>query len=146
MDLVNDNSVTCCFEFSAETETFLGLQQRLTVSKCFQLLDTIAVANNANDKRIRAIYDDLLYRFSNENSSVYNTDVANFKQNGRLLSNKDIFQKRNKFILSRPNCKLFALDESDKVLKRFGDKDYWKKFEVVLNLLGKQKLLYLILV
>jgi hypothetical protein len=30
------------------------------------------------------------------------------------------------------------LDESDKVVKRFGDKDYWKKFEVVLKQLGIQ--------
>ncbi len=139
-DLVNDNSVTCCVEFSETIETFLGLQQRLTVSKCFQLLNDIAISNKANDKRIRQIYDDLHFRFSNENASSYSSDIANFRQNGRLLSNKDTFQNLIYLFYQDVTANYLPLDESDKVVKRFGDKEYWEKFEVVLNLLGIQKI------
>lgn len=139
-DLVNDNSVTCCIEFNETIETFLGLQQRLTVSKCFQLLNDIAVSNKADDKRIRQIYDDLHFRFSNENVSSHSSDIANFKQNGRLLSNKDTFQNLTSLFYQDATANYLPLDESDKVVKRFGDKEYWKKFEVVLNLLGIQKI------
>jgi hypothetical protein len=135
-DLVNDNSVTCCIDFSTDIETFLGLQQRLTVSKCFQILNSIVVLNNADDKRIRLIYDDLLYRFSNESISSYSTDIANFKQSGKLLSNKDTFQSVTSLFYQDVTANYLPLDESDKVVKRFGDKDYWKKFEVVLKQFG----------
>lgn len=137
-DLVNDNSVTCGIEFSAELETFLGLQQRLTVSKCFQILNSIAVSNNVDDKKIRLIYDDLLYRFSSESLSSYNAEIANFKQNGKLLSNKNTFQSVTSLFYQDVTANYLPLDESDKVVKRFGDKDYWKKFEVVLKQLGIQ--------
>ena len=137
-DLVNDNSVTCGIEFNAELETFLGLQQRLTVSKCFQILNSLAVSNNIDDKKIRLIYDDLLYRFSNESLSLYSTEIANFKQNGKLLSNKDTFQSVTSLFYQDVTANYLPLDESDKIVKRFGDKDYWKKFEVVLKQLGIQ--------
>lgn len=137
-DLVNDNSVTCGIEFSTELETFLGLQQRLTVSKCFQILNSIAVSNSADDKKIRLIYDDLLYRFSNEGLSSYNAEIANFKQNGKLLSNKNTFQSVTSLFYQDVTASYLPLDESDKVVKRFGDKDYWKKFEIVLKQLGIQ--------
>lgn len=137
-DLVNDNSVTCGIEFSEELETFLGLQQRLTVSKCFQILNSLAVSNNIDDKKIRLIYDDLLYRFSNESLSSYSTEIANFKQNGKLLSNKDTFQSVTSLFYQDVSATYLPLDESDKIVKRFGDKDYWKKFEVVLKQLGIQ--------
>ena len=137
-DLVNDSSVTCGIEFSTDLETFLGLQQRLTVSKCFQILNSIAVSNGTDDKKIRLIYDDLLYRFSNESLSSYSTDIANFKQNGKLLSNKDTFQSVTSLFYQDVSANYLPLDESEKVVKRFGDKDYWKKFEVVLKQLGIQ--------
>lgn len=137
-DLVNDSSVTCGIEFSGELETFLGLQQRLTVSKCFQILNSLAVSNRIDDKKIRLIYDDLLYRFSNESLSSYSMEIANFKQNGKLLSNKDTFQSVTSLFYQDVSANYLPLDESDKVVKRFGDKDYWKKFEVVLKQLGIQ--------
>jgi hypothetical protein len=137
-DLVNDSSVTCGIEFSTDLETFLGLQQRLTVSKCFQILNSIAVSNGTDDKKIRLIYDDLLYRFSNESLSSYSTVIANFKQNGKLLSNKDTFQSVTSLFYQDVSANYLPLDESEKVVKRFGDKDYWKKFEVVLKQLGIQ--------
>ncbi|MEZ4986728.1 MAG: DUF3883 domain-containing protein [Saprospiraceae bacterium] len=137
-DLVNDSSVTCGIEFSEELETFLGLQQRLTVSKCFQILNSLAVSNSIDDKKIRLIYDDLLYRFSNESLSSYSTEIANFKQNGKLLSNKDTFQSVTSLFYQDVTANYLPLDESDKVVKRFGDKDYWKKFEIVLKQLGIQ--------
>jgi hypothetical protein len=137
-DLVNDSSVTCGIEFSTDLETFLGLQQRLTVSKCFQILNSIAVSNGTDDKKIRLIYDDLLYRFSNESLSSYSTDIANFKQNGKLLSNKDTFQSVTSLFYQDVSANYVPLDESEKVVRRFGDKDYWKKFEVVLKQLDIQ--------
>lgn len=137
-DFLNDSSVTCCLEFSQELETFVGLQHRLTVYKCFQILNNIAVSNSVNEKKIRLIYDDLLYRFSNESLSSYNTDIANFKQNGKLLSNKDTFQSVASLFYQDASANYLPLDESDKVVKRFGDKDYWKKFEIVLKQLGIQ--------
>ena len=137
-DLVNDNSVTCCTDFSAETETFLGLQEHITVSKCFQILNNIAVSDTTDGKRIRQIYDDLLYRFVNESVSSYTADIINFKENGKLLSNKDTFQNVTSLFYQDVTADYLPLDDSDKVVKRFGDKDYWKKFEVVLNLLDIQ--------
>lgn len=129
-DLVNDSSVTCSIEFSAELEVFLNLQQRLTVSKCFQILNSIAVSNNADVIKIRLIYDDLLYRFSNENVSSYSSDITNFKQNGRLLSNKDTFQNLTSLFYQDVTANYLPLDESDKVIKRFGDKEYWKNLKL----------------
>jgi len=137
-DLVNDSSVTCGIEFSPEIETFLGLQQRLTISKCFQILNSIAFSNSIDDKKIRLIYDDLLYRFSDESLNSFSIDIANFKQNGKLLSNKGTFQSVTSLFYQDVSANYLPLDESDKVVKRFGDKDYWKKFEVVLKQLGIQ--------
>jgi len=137
-DLVNDKSVTCCIEFSPDLETFLDLQQRLTVSKCFHLLNSLAVSNSIDSKKIRLIYDDLLYRFSNESLSSYSTEITNFKQNGKLLSNKGVFQNLASLFYQDVSANYLPLDESDKVVKRFGDKDYWKKFEVVLKQFGIQ--------
>jgi hypothetical protein len=137
-DLINDSSVTSYIEFSADLEPFLGLQQRLTVSKCFQLLNDIAVSNGTDDKKIRLIYDGLLYRFSNESLNSFSTDIANFKQNGKLLSNKNTFQSVTSLFYQDVSANYLPLDESDKVVRRFGDKDYWKKFEVVLKQLGIQ--------
>ncbi len=115
-DLVNDSSVTCGIEFSTDLETFLGLQQRLTVSKCFQILNSIAVSNGTDDKKIRIIYDDLLYRFSNESLSSCSTDIANFKQNGKLLSNKDTFQSVTSLFYQDVSANYLPLDESENVL------------------------------
>lgn len=137
-DLVNDNSVTCCIEFSPELEIFLGLQQHLTISKCFKALNDIADLNDTNAKKIKSIYDHLFYRFSDENIILSGTDIANFKQGGKLLSNKGNFQNVTNLFYQDITANYLPLDESDNIIKRFGDKNYWKKFETVLTQLGIQ--------
>ena len=139
-DLVNDNSSTCCIDLNETVETFLGLQQYLTVPKCFQLLNDISDSDSTiNDKKIKDIYSDLLYRFSNESIEAYSKDIADFKLNGKLLSNKDTFQSTSNLFYQDVTANYLPLDESDKVIKRFGDKDFWGKFEKVFDLLSISK-------
>lgn len=138
--LVNDKAVTCSIELSESIEIFLGLQQRLTLAKCFQVLNSIAIIFKSEDKRIKPIYDDLLYRFTNENTSIYRTEIAIFKQNGKLLSNKCTFQNVNSLYYQDFSADYLPLDDTDKIIKRFGSKDEWKKFEIVLSVLGLQKI------
>ncbi|WP_027003110.1 sacsin N-terminal ATP-binding-like domain-containing protein [Hugenholtzia roseola] len=148
-DLVNDESVTCSIELSAELETFLGLQQQLTAAKCFELLNNFAVSNDIDEEKIKKIYDTLLWRveryfvqnpFSKISDIKKNEATVNFTQNGWLLSNKGVFQKVTNLFYEDVTADYLPLEESDRVVKRFGDKDYWKKFEVVLSIFGIEKI------
>lgn len=148
-DLVNDSSVTCGIEFSPELEAFLGLQQCLTVSKCFQILNSIAGSNSADDERIKKIYDSLLWRvetylennfFSDINEIKKDDGIVEFRQNGKLQSNRGTFENVTSLFYQDVTANYLPLDESDKVIKRFGNKEYWKRFEIVLNLFEIQRI------
>lgn len=140
-DLVNDNSVTCSLELNETIVTFLGIQQRLTVSKCFKVLNDIALSGDADDKRIRVVYDDLLFRFTNGSINTYSSDIQNFKLTGKLLTNINTFQNVSLLFYQDVTANYLPLDESDRIVKRFGSKDDWKKFEPVLIALGIGKII-----
>ena len=139
-EFINDTSTTCTIDFNTDIELILGLQQRLTVFKCFQLLIEIANTNNFNDKRIKQIYDDLLYRSTTGNMSSYSYLISNFKQMGKLLTNNGTFQLVNTLYYQDVTANNLPLEESDKIIQRFGSKEDWKKFEIVLIALGLQKI------
>lgn len=138
-NLVNDNSVTCDVDLNESIEKFLGLQQRLTVSKCFKILNDIALGGDADDKRIRVVYDDLLFRLTNGN--IYNNiDFQSFKLSGKILTNTNTFQNVSLLFYQDVTANYLPLDGSDRIVKRFGSKDDWKKFEPVLIALGIGKI------
>jgi Domain of unknown function (DUF3883) len=139
-DFVNDVSFTCIIDFNTDIELILGLQQRLTFSKCFQLLNEIASIGNKNDKRIKQIYDDLLHRFTTENITLNNSIISVFKQNGNLLTNNGTFQSVKNLYYQDVTASYLPLEESDKIIQRFGSKEDWKKFEILLSSLGLQKI------
>ena len=138
-DLANDRSVTCCIDFSEPIESFIGLQQKLTIPKCFQLLNEIASIGDSEDKRIKRIYDHLLHRFTNEHT--ISPDITNFQQNGKLLSNRGTFQNVRNLFYQDITANYLPLDKTDKIIKRLGSREDWKKFEEqVLTVLGLQKI------
>jgi len=138
-NLVNDSSVTCYIQFSEEVENFIGLQQKLTIPKCFELLNEIAMIGNPEDKRIKRIYEHLLYRFTNEHG--ISSDIKNFQQNGKLLSNNGTFQDVRSLFYQDITAHYLPLDDTDKIIKRFGSREDWKKFEEkVLTTLGLHRI------
>ncbi|MBN2664270.1 MAG: DUF3883 domain-containing protein [Bacteroidales bacterium] len=135
---IGDNSVTCRIEFSDTIEKQLGIQQIITIPKCFEILNNISNQNNFKDKRIKTIYDALLQRFTTENINQYLSIINDFKVNGKLLSNRNTFTNISLLFNQDIQSAYLPLDESEFVIQRFGDKEFWKKFETVLKSLGIQ--------
>ncbi|WP_375558595.1 sacsin N-terminal ATP-binding-like domain-containing protein [Bernardetia sp. OM2101] len=138
-DLLKDKSITCSIKFTNKIEETLGIRKVVSLSKCLEILNIIAIESNSTDKRLSQIYNHLLQNFINK-TFINTEEIEKFKQNGKLLTNSDSFENVTNLYFQDSSTYHLPLDNNSKIVQRISNREKWEKFENVLSKLGVQRI------